>query len=292
MSFRPLAIALTALVLPGACREPRPWSAPGWRPAAPPQRIVAGSVFATEVLLAIAPRERIAAVHVLAADPRYSLVADAVSGLPRVGAEPEQLLAAQPDLVVCDPFTRPETLALLDAADVPVVRTADAASFADVAANVRRVGSLCHLEREAERLVTDMERRLATLAERAAEIADWRVINLDGALHTHGRGSLFEAVATAAGARCLAAERGVGPFRKLDLEALLAWQPDALVVGGVESAGELPAWLRQQPGLSALECVRARRVVQVPGPLLGTTSHLLVGAVEQLQAQLLRWGKP
>jgi iron complex transport system substrate-binding protein len=292
---RTLALTLTTLAALAAtsCREPRAWSAPGWRPAAPPQRIVAASVFATEVLLEIAPRERIAAVHVLAADPRYSVVAAAARGLPAVGAEPEQLLAVAPDLVVCDAFTRPETLALLGAADVPVVRTASPAGFADIAANVRHVGRLCHLEAEAERLVARMDEQLRALATRAPELAAWRIANLDGALHTHGRGSLFAAVATAAGARSIAAEHGVGPFRKLELETLLAWQPDALVVGGEPLAGgELPAWLRQRPGLGQLACVARGRLVQLPGPLLGSTSHLLAGAAQRLQQELLRRGPP
>src|SRR6187200_46151 len=91
--------AIAVLALPAAgCREQRPWSSPDWRPALPPQRIVAASVLAAEVLLAIAPRERIAAVHVLAADPVFSLVAAQARALPLVGAEPEQLLAARPDL--------------------------------------------------------------------------------------------------------------------------------------------------------------------------------------------------
>jgi ABC-type Fe3+-hydroxamate transport system substrate-binding protein len=292
VSFRPLALALTALLALGACREQRPWSASDWRPALPPQRIVAASVLATEVLLAIAPRERIAAVHVLAADPTFSLVATEARAFALVGAEPEQLLAARPDLVICDAFTRPETLAMLDAADVPVVRTGNPASFADVAANVRRLGQLCHAERGAERLVDELERRLAALAARAGDVAQWRVANLDGALHTHGAGSLFEGVVRAAGAQCLAAQRGVGPFRKLDVETLLAWQPDALVVAGPADASTPPEWLLQQPGAALLTCVQRNRVLQLPAPVLATTSHRLVAVAETLQRALLRWEKP
>lgn len=99
-----------------ACARPAPWAAVDWRPANAPQRIVAASLLATEVLLEILPRERLAGVHVLAADPRFSLVAGDVQGLPLVGADAEQLLAVRPDLVLCDAYTRPETLALLSSA--------------------------------------------------------------------------------------------------------------------------------------------------------------------------------
>jgi iron complex transport system substrate-binding protein len=250
---------------------------------------------ATEVLLAIAPRERLAGVHELAVDPRFSVVVEAARGLPLVGADAEQLLAVRPDLVICDAFTRPETLALLSAAAVPVVRTANPGSFDDIAGNIRRIGRLCHLQPQAEQLVATMHARLQALAAGAPAIAAWRVINLDGGLHTYGRGSLFAAVVAVAGARPLAVERGVGPFRKVDVEALLAWQPDALVIGtsqGVEPEAVVPSWIEQHPGLQLLRCVRAGRFVRIPAPLLNTTSHRLVETAEFLQRELNRLGKP
>lgn len=289
--FRPLP--LTALLLIAACRGDAPWDRPGWRPERPPQRIVAASILATEVLLEIAPRERIAAVHELAADPRYSLVVDAVRGLPLVGAAPERLLAAHPDLVIVDAFTRAETLALLRQAGVPVVRTDDAASFADVAANVRRIGRVCHLDTEADAVVGRMDAALAGVRAAAPAYADWRVCSLDGALHTCGRGSLLDAVFAVAGVHRLAAEHGVGPFRRLDAETVLAWRPDAIVVAAPADAEPRAGdWLRQHPGLRLLPCVQQDRVVAIPGPLLATTSHHLVGVAEFLQATLRRWGRP
>ena len=98
------------------------------------------------------------------------------------------------------------------------------------------------------------------------------------------------AVVQAAGARCEAVERGVGPFRKLDAEALLGWQPDALVVNG--DGGGMPTWIAQHPALPLLRCVARGRVLAVPGPLFNTTSHRLVEAAEFLQRGLVQWGTP
>lgn len=288
-SLRWLPIAASLV----ACGQPAPWAAADWQPATAPQRIVAASLLATEVLLEILPRERLAGVHVLAADPRFSLVVDAVAGLPLVGAEAEQLIAARPDLVLCDAYTRPETLALLSSAEVPVVVTADPTSFDDIAANVARIGRVVHREGEAAAMVARMRERLRSLATSAPAVAAWRVMNLDGGLHTYGRGSLFAAVVAAAGARSEAVERGVGPFRKLDAEALLGWQPDAILVSGDTQAGAgLPSWIGQHPALPLLRCIRRERVLVVDGPLFNTTSPRLVDAVEFLQQGLRRWGQP
>ncbi len=255
-------------------------------------RIVAASVLSAEVLLAIAPRERIAAVVDTAVDARWSMAAAAAEGVPRVGAGPEQLLTARPDLVICDPFTLPETLALLGSAGVPVVVTGDPASFDDIAANVRRIGAWCHLQAPAERLVATMYERLHALAERAGDAAPFTVMCLDGALHTHGRGSLFDALVVAAGATNAAAARGVGPFRKLDVEAVMSWRPDAIVVGANDGATAVPEWLAGFPGVNRLPCVRDARVVRIPSPLLASTSHHLVEAAHQLQQQLVAWRRP
>jgi iron complex transport system substrate-binding protein len=282
---------MMALAALAGCGREAPWDSADWRPERPPQRIVAGSLLAAEVLLEIAPHDRIAGVIGLAADPQFSLVVGEVAGLPLVGAEPEQLLAVRPDLVITDAFTRSETRALLRAAGVPMLRTADAGSFDEIAANIRSLGRVCHLEAEAEALVRRMFAELAEVRAAAADFAHWNVCCLDGLLHTYGRGSLIDAMIAAAGPRNLASAHGAGAFRRLDLETVLGWRPDALLIGvpagGEDGAG---AWLQQKPGLPLLPCVQNERLIFVPGPLLSTTSHRLVQAARLVQATLRQWG--
>ncbi|MCR9244400.1 MAG: ABC transporter substrate-binding protein [bacterium] len=282
--------ALAAGVVASCSGEPTAFQ----RPESPPQRIVAGSVLAAETLLAIAPRDRIAAVHVFATQPWYSLVTEEARGLPVVGAEPADLLSVRPDLVIVDAFTRPETIAILAAADVPVLCTANPTSFDVILENVRRIGRACHLEVPAEQLVARTEARLAELAERGRELGGWQLMSLDGAYHTYGRGSLFDAITRAAGARNLAAERGAGPFRKLDLEAVLAWRAPVLAIGVPATqavAKHRPEWLDQSPGLALVPAVKNDRLLLVPTAMFNTTSHHLVDTVDYVQRQLLAWGR-
>jgi iron complex transport system substrate-binding protein len=289
VTLRPAAALLLFAVPFGACgRAP---SAPAARQ--PAQRIVAASVFAAEVLLELVPRDRIVGVHFLAADARYSPVADRVAGLPLLGAEPEELLAVAPDLVVVDPYTKPETLALLEAAGVALLRPDEARSFEDIWSNVHRLGEVCGEPAAADRLVRQGQDRLTAVAAKAADRGGWRLLSLDGGLHTLGKGSLFDAVTTAVGAHNAARDDGVGPFRKLDVETVLALNPSALVLSGDPARGpEAYAWLGQHVGLRLLDAVCTDRILLVPGPLLASTSHHLVGAVEALAAQLDRRGRP
>jgi len=262
-------------------------------PHGSPQRIVAGSVLSAEVLLAIAPRERIAGVTFLAADARYSAVAGEVQGLPLVGADPEQMLAMRPDLVVTDAFTRAETRELLAHAGVPVARTRAVASFADVVADIRLIGRAAACEEAAERAVRAFEDRLRALAARAPDVRGWRVLELDGALGTYGIGSLPDVAVQASGAVDVAAEHGVGSYRTLDVETILAWRPDALLIGidpGEERAAD--ERLRQVPGLPLLPCVQRGRIVFVSHALLGSTSQHVLDLAAELQARLCAWGRP
>jgi len=288
---RPSLPLLAVLALSAGCVDAQPWDAEGWRPAAPPQRVVAASVLAAESLLGVLPNERLAGAHAFAADPDYSLVADRATGIPLVGATPEQLLSVDPDLVLVDAYTRAETLALLGAAGVPVVRTVDPHGFADIAANLRTIGRVTHLEAELEAVVQAMQTRLRRVERAGAGLAPWRLLSLDGALHTYGTGSMFDAVARAAGVTNIASERGVGTFRKLDIEEVLAWRPDAIVLSGEPGQG-VPQWVQQFPGLELLPCVQKQRLLFVPGPLLSTTSHHLVETAAFVQEQLREWKTP
>ena len=289
----PPRAALTTLTLASlfGCAERQPWQDAAWRPDSPPQRVVAGSVLAAESLLGVLPQGRIAGAHLFAADPGYSLVAARAAELQLVGATPEELLSVEPDLVLVDAYTRAETLALLAAAGVPVVRTADPHSFADIETNLRMIARVTHLDDEFVAVAAKMREQLARVEGVGETLPGWRLLSLDGALHTYGKGSLFDAVARAAGAVNIAAERGVGAFRKLDIEEVLAWRPDALVLAGAPGQ-RVPDWVRQFPGLDLLPCVPQGRLLFVPGPLLSTTSHRLVDAAAFVQRQLQEWKTP
>lgn len=286
----PVLVAGLILV---SCGQPSPTAAADWQPAKPAQRIVLASVLAAESVLDALPRERLAGVHAFAANAGYSLVAERAKDLRLLGATPEQLLSVRPDLVLVDAYTRGETLALLEAASVPVVRTIDPHGFSDIERNLRTLGRVMHLEAETDEIIGSMRNKLADVRASGDGLREWRLLSLDGALHTYGKGSLFDAIATTAGARNLAAEHGVGSFRKLDIEEVLAWRPDAIVLSGSQSeGGGVPKWIQQFPGLNLLPCVKSGRLVFVPGPLLSTTSHHLVDAAAFVQKKLRTWGKP
>lgn len=258
-----------------------------------PQRIVAASVFSAEVLTVIAPRKRIAAVIGLAADERYCAVAAKAKTYPLCGAEPEQLLAQKPDLVITDPFTAAETRYLLAQVHIPVLEIPPLRTLDDVTRSIRLLGWAIGCDDAAEQLVTETDARRAQLGSHADTTGMWRVLNLAGATSTYGCDTLLDAAIAATGASNLASARRLPSYHELDIEQILGMRPDALLMS-VPPDGEAKARerLRQMPGMQLLPCVQQDRIVFVPGTAFNSTSHHILTAAEGLQRQLLAWGRP
>jgi len=290
----------------GAASERAPWTRPvaeraidsfprdlghGVTVPAEPQRILAGSVLAAEVLLSepLRPaRPRLRAVHVIAEDPRYSAVHEEARAFGKsVPAAPEAMLAQGADLILLDAFTSQATVDLMREAQATVVRTRPFSGFGDVAANLRLVGYATGCDREVEELVREMERILDAAAAGAEDRRGFRVMNLTSNYFTYGKGSMMDAVIRHVGATNLAAERGFGAFEAVGEEGAYAMDPDVLVVSADgDGEGEPGGWLRAHPLLGRLACVREGRIVAIPSRILDSTSHHVANAARILAERL------
>ena len=276
---------------------PRAFTAGGGervRIAGPPRRIVSATTFSDAVLLAICPHERIAALHAMSKDPKWSPVAEASGRFPRhTNGDPEQILANDPDLVILASFSREETRTLLARANRTVVRFDRFESLADIEDNIRGLGWITGLDAAAEGLVTGMRATLARAGAGRERRAAWRVLYWNELRTTAGTGTTFHDLLTAVGARNVAAENGVRGSNPIRSEQVLAWRPDALVVGAVPGReDEAKAQLLQDPGLAALPCVQRGRVAFVPNAELQATCHHVVRAAERIAQALDRWERP
>jgi ABC-type Fe3+-hydroxamate transport system substrate-binding protein len=137
LSRRTLLSGLSSLVLLG-CRD----RASGRERGGPPQRIASRTILADEVMWALGPevQARVVGLSTLVDDPRYSLVADRwPASTPRLGTDPEQLLALAPDLVIVASFTAPEYRATIED-KVELLVLDDFSGFAGYLANLAKIG--------------------------------------------------------------------------------------------------------------------------------------------------------
>jgi ABC-type Fe3+-hydroxamate transport system substrate-binding protein len=226
------------------------------------QRVVSLTPVTTEDLFALGAGDRVVGVS------EYSDYPPGARRLPIVGSysavATERILALHPDLVLGIAAQRSATTDLRRA-QVRVVLLADD-SYAGIFTGLETIGRLTGESARARALVARLRARTAQLiggVRRRARAPRVFVVLGTAPIYTVGRGSYITTLIALAGGRDAAGELAA-PYARYSAEALVADQPDALIVDG---AVGLDAVLNRPPW-SALRAVRAHRVYTLPDTAL------------------------
>ncbi len=229
--------------------------------AEPPRRVVTVNLCLDQIALRLAAPGQLVGVSFLATDPRLSAMAEQARRLPAVRASAESILALQPDLVIVAKDQLGVVKSLLRRAGVPLLELPFAASLDEAEALVGEMGRALGREDAARALLDDMQAQRRALATPAQPVGVAAVLGANRA--TAGRGSLMDQLLKLAGWRNLAADLGVGAYGRLPLEAVLAGQPDLLVLDG--AANDSPARATEFIDHHALVALAGRaRLASVP----------------------------
>ena len=182
-----------------------------------------------QLVLALLPPARIASVSWLARDRGGSVMADAAARVPVNHGLAEEVLAERPDLVVAGSFTTPALRAMMKRVGYPLLEVEEADSIDAIRRITRQVAAAVDERRRGEALIAAMDRRVVELARDPGPSV--RVVAWDRSGFAAGRGSLYDAVLSAAGARNLARDAMATGGRRPDIEALLRMRPALLVQG-------------------------------------------------------------
>ena len=266
----------------------------------PPARIVSTSPSITETLFALGLGGRVVGVSTYCRFPAEALA------LPKVGGflkpEPETIARLRPSLVIlhAGPNRVAEQLAALR------IRTAtvDRGTLASVYSTIRTIGEAAGVPANADRLVSDIERRLAAVRAGAAARPSRRVLVIVGRqpstltdLIAAGRGSFLNDLVTAAGGFNVLDDPSLPEYPRISMETVIRLAPDVIVDAGdmgdtvEEHRRRQPAterlW-RQQPNVAAARSGHVHAVVSaafvVPGPRV-------VEAAETMAAWLAAAGR-
>ena len=284
-------IVITAADLP----EIAPLGAPG---AQTPQRIVSLATGVGETLVALGVGDRVVGRDETSEVPTQ---AEVVTEAHNVSAE--RVIALDPDLVIVDARTTPpEALDQIEAAGARIVEVPEAWTLADMAPRTEAI---------AQAVGVDPAGLLATLptgaplptgaspgtssespAADAPRVAFLYLRGTSAIYLLGGQGSGADALIAAAGGVDVGAEAGLEAFTPLTAEALVALDPDVLLVmtGGLESVNGMDGLLAL-PGVAQTTAGRERRVIAVDdevllsyGPRTGALVDLLRGALAQAAA--------
>jgi iron complex transport system substrate-binding protein len=216
-------------------------------PAVPPQRVMSLNLCTDQLLLQLLPRERIVSVSFLSSSAENAFLMAETFGLPVNYGTSEEVLRYNPDLVVAGTTTTAAVRAVLSRLRMPLIEVPPAENFEQIRTVTRTVARAVGEEEKAERLLRDMD---ATLAELAATAPRERivVVGWDGGGNVPLKGTLFDAILTAAGGVNVAANIttniAFGQVAAFDLEQLVALRPDIIALGNSrigkpDLAGEL-----------------------------------------------------
>ena len=237
-----------------------------------PQRIVTLALSSDEMVLAMLPAQRLAALHYLADDPGISTEAakaQAVTARVR-DYNVEQLLSLQPDLVLAPDWNRQELIQTLRDAGLPVVVTKGPSSVAEVKEALQQIALAAGEPQAGQKLIEQMELEMADIAAKVQNIpqAQKKTVVLISHMASYGgKGSLFDNMCRDAGVINGAAAVGLGKNDALTKEAIVAANPDVILVPtwtkGNLDVDQVRQELLHDPALQSVKAIREKRLVQV-----------------------------
>jgi iron complex transport system substrate-binding protein len=252
--------------------------------AAPARRIASLSPALTEVLFAVGCGERVVLRDRWSDHPPEAAAIRAIDAL---APSAELLLAARPDVVVAS-FPAGKLEGALRGAGLPWLGLSPS-DLAGVGRDLRRIGALCGRPVAGQRAAEDLAADLRRTAQRVAGRRRPRVyLELDhaagGRAWTPGDDTFAAAVLRAAGAdNAFADLRG---WPQIGVEAVLAADPDVVLLAWPGAHQDAPARFAERPGVRGLRAVQQGRVLRVDPAIFGRPGPRVGEAVRTLAAML------
>jgi iron complex transport system substrate-binding protein len=226
-----------------------------------PKRVVTVNLCLDQVALRLAAPGQLVGVSYLSHDRRLSVLADRAHAIAPVRATVESIVERRPDLVIFDRDAHAGIKRLVRQTGVRILEVPWASSLEDAERLIEQIGAALGRGDEGRAIVADMRGQRLRLAQAGPPRALAAVLQANRG--TAGRGSLMDELLQLAGFRNLAAELGIPAYGRLPLEAVLAGQPDLLVLDG--EANTHPARATEFVDHNALRALAGRsHLVSIP----------------------------
>lgn len=215
-----------------------------------PKRVVSMNLCTDQLAMLLADAGQLVSVTYLAHDPRASAMVEKARDFPINHGLAEEIFLLNPDLVLAGSYTTRVTVAMLRRLGIPVVEFEPDYSFADLRANMLKMGAALGRTAQAQALVADFDSGLAALHDEIAHRPRAALYYANG--YTSGDRSLAGQILAAAGFDNIAAEAGLSDGGILALELLLLSDPDFVVTGQRYPAASRAEEILSHPALRAL----------------------------------------
>lgn len=249
-----------------------------------PQRIVSLNLCTDELLLQLVEPERIASLTYLVANPARSRLASQAEGLHLNHGLAEEVIALNPDLVLTVQFSATAAVNLLRRLDRETVVLNFPATLEDSMAQIREVAALVGEEARGEALIAGMQANI-TEAQARLEARPHSAVFLASNGMAYGNATLRDTFLDSIGWNNVAAAQGIDGIAPLNLELLLAAEPDYLLVDRLDMDNErLARHLLSHPALAHYR--EQVRMINLPDALFQCAGPALAEAYALLAQSL------
>jgi len=249
---------------------------------AKPQRVMSLNLCADQLVLMLVAPSRIASVSFLSRASEKPLLTAEAAGVKVNFGTLEEVLAQKPDLVIAGIASTPTTREFLKRAAIPLVEVPVATNFDEIRKTTRAVGRAVGEEAKADALIGEMD---ATLAELQSARPSRRIVVADWGGEVSGKGTLFDAILSAAGGVNLADSMRDRKFGSFDFEQLLALNPDIIAFG--DGSTEKPGLRREQIQHRIVQSVFRNRQITYPESLYSCGLPQSADAAKALRRAML-----
>lgn len=252
-----------------------------------PQRIVSLNLCADQIIARLVPKERIASVTFLAAEPHSSTVAGLVKGIPTNQGLAEEVIGLDPDLVLAGKYTARGAVGFLERHGRPVIDLDISESFEAARAQILEIAEAAGAKEQGASLVGEMDRKLSEYAGLPAGKKP-RAMMLGPNGFATSYGPLVDEMMERAGLINIASELGAEGRANIPLETAILGKLDMLIVDAGERTGPaLAQEILDHPAVRALK--RDVRVVALPSNLWTCAGPQLADAVALLTDARRNW---
>ena len=203
--------------------------------AAEPARVVSINLCTDQLAMMLAAPGQLVSITHLARDPAASVMATAARAYPVNHGFAEEVYLMHPDLVLAGRYTAQPTVAMLRRLGIAVEVFEPADSFADMQADIARMGHLLGRKAQAEQVAAHVAARLNRMRAKAPPDPRPVAATWSARGYMSGRESLAGEIIDTAGFDTLAARMGRDTGSFLPLEALVMAAPDLVVTGRSQS---------------------------------------------------------
>jgi len=246
---------------------------------AEPRRIVSLDYCADQFVLALTDRAQITALSI-GSQRDDSYYRDRARGIRQTRGTLEEVLALRPDLLVRNWGGPWDAAQVYGRFDVPVLQVGDTPDFASARADlINAARTLGHAER-GEALARDLDLRLARLS---AHRSNAPVMYLTGGGAVAGRGTMLDAIITAAGGRNV---RNAEGWQVLPLEQMVQTPPALIALGFFDTSRDrVNAWSpSRHPALR--RALERTPTITLPTASISCQSWYAIDAAETIAAAL------